>query len=73
MHIFDNDHLNTQKQYNIYDELKIKEQKLQEQLTSTKETQKRRERLFNNKVYLIQNLEDRSKELPQNITLNPSY
>ena len=73
LHIFDNDHLNTQEQYNIYDELKIKKQKLQEQLTSTKETQKRRERLFNNKVYLIQNLEDRSKELPQNITLNPSY
>lgn len=71
--VFDNEQLNTQQCYQMYDELKIKEQELQEKLNNAKKTQKRRERLFNNKVYLIQNLEDRSKELPQNITLNPSY
>lgn len=71
--VFDNDRLNTQQCYELYDNLSIKEQELQEKLEETQKLKERRDQLFSNKPILIQWLEERNSKIPGNIKLNPSY
>lgn len=71
--VFDNDRLNTQQCYELYDNLTIKEQELQKKLKETKELKERRDQLFNNKPILIQWLEEWNSDIPNHIKLNPSY